>query len=307
MTPTAQRVLLFHRDFHGLTGGHLKVRHYFGHAGHSRRFQPRIYFTPESLRGGVNPWTGISPPPLEFWRPAEVGALFVAGLDWDAVPDPAPVPVINLIQGVRHADEGDPRRAFLARPAVRICVSDEVASAIKSTEIVNGPVHVIPNGIDLGELPSSASPRDTAVLIAGMKNPPFAKAVRECLRLEGIHAECLVDPLSRGEFLERLSRSVIVVTLPLEREGFFLPALEAMAVGAVVVCPDCIGNRGFCRDRETAFRPRYTVEDVVAAAIAAATQAPSEAAAMRAAAIAESTKHGLEAERLAFLRILDAV
>ena len=305
-TPT-QRVLLFHRDFHGLTGGHLKVRHYFGHAGHSRRFQPRIYFTPESLRGGVNPWNGISPPPLECWRPAEAGALFVAGLDWDAVPDPAPVPVINLIQGVRHADEGDPRRAFLARPAVRICVSDEVASAIKSTEIVNGPVHVIPNGIDLGELPSSASPRDTAVLIAGMKNPPFAKAVQDRLRLDGIHAECLVDPLPRGEFLERLARSVVAVTLPLEREGFFLPALEAMAVGAVVVCPDCVGNRGFCRDRETSFRPRYTVDDVVAAAIVAATQAPSDAAAMRAAAIAESKKHGLEAERLAFLRILDAV
>jgi hypothetical protein len=44
-----------------------------------------------------------------------------------------------------------------------------------------------------------------------------------------------------------------------------------------------------------------------AAAIAAATQAPSDAAAMRAAAIAESKKHDLEAERLAFLRILDAV
>ena len=307
MHPAADRILLFHRDYHGLTGGHLKVRHYYSHAEHSARFRPRIFFTPGSVRGPENPWHGIAPPPLTSWRPSEAAALFIAGLDWEAVPDPSPVPVINLIQGVRHADEGDPRRAFLARPAVRICVSHEVATAIKSTEIVNGPVHVIPNGIDLGDLPSSALPRDTAVLIAGMKNPPFAKAVQDRLRLEGIHAECLVDPLSRGEFLERLSRSAVAVTLPLEREGFFLPALEAMAVGAVVVCPDCVGNRGFCRDRETAFRPRYTVDDVVAAAIAAATQAPSDAATMRAAAIAESKKHGLEAERLAFLRILDAV
>ena len=133
MHPAADRILLFHRDYHRLTGGHLKVRHYYSHAEHSARFRPRIFFTPGSVRGPENPWHGIAPPPLTSWRPSEAAALFIAGLDWEAVPDPSPMPVINLIQGVRHADEGDPRRAFLARPAVRICVSDEVAAAIKST------------------------------------------------------------------------------------------------------------------------------------------------------------------------------
>jgi hypothetical protein len=37
------------------------------------------------------------------------------------------------------------------------------------------------------------------------------------------------------------------------------------------------------------------------------TQSPGDAATMRAAAVAETRKHGLAAERLAFLRILDAV
>ena len=99
----------------------------------------------------------------------------------------------------------------------------------------------------------------------------------------------------------------MAVTLPNHEEGFYLPALEAMAAGAIVVCPDCTGNRGFCRDLETAFRPRYALDDVVAACLAAVTQAPGDAATMRAAAAAETRNHGLAAERLAFLRILDAV
>ena len=307
MNPTADRVLLFHRDYQGLSGGHLKVWHYFSHAGRSRRFQPRIYFTPQSLQGAGNPWHGISPPPLADWRPQDAAVLFVAGLDWEALPDPAPAPVINLIQGVRHGDAGDPRRPFLTRPAIRICVSDEVAAAIAATGLVNGPVHVIPNGIDLGDLPPTTRPRDIPVLIAGMKNPAFARTVQDRLRLAGIEAECLVDPLPRAAFLERLARAAVAITIPVEREGFFLPALEAMAVGAVVVCPDCVGNRGFCRDRDTAFRPAYTLDDVMAAAIEAVRQPPQAAEAMRAAAAHEVRHHGLEAERLAFLRILDAV
>jgi glycosyltransferase involved in cell wall biosynthesis len=304
---TTHQVLLFHRDFGGLTGGHLKVWHYFGHACHSRRFRPRIYFTPRSLHGPGNPWHGVQPPPLAAWRPTEAAVLFVAGLDWDAVPDPAPAPIINLIQGVQHSAQGNRRRAFLTRPAIRICVSGEVAAAITSTGMVNGPVHVIPNGIDFDALPLSASPRDLGVLIAGRKNPPFARALHQELRRAGIVAECLVDPLPRDEFLGCLARSAVAVTLPKSDEGFFLPALEAMAIGAVVVCPDCVGNRSFCRDRETAFRPPYAFADVLAATLAAVRQEPQASQAMRDAATREARRHSLEAERSAFLRILDAV
>lgn len=299
-------MLLFRRDFRGLSGGHLKVRHYFAHAEHSVRFRPRIFFSPESLRGPENPWHGIAPPALDVWRPEEAAALFVAGLDWQAVPMPCRVPVVNLIQGVRHAHTKDPRRAFLRRPAVRICVSAEVAEAITATGEVNGPVHVIPNGIDLESIPT-APMRDIGVLIAGMKNPAFAAAVAERLAAAGVAADVMVDRLPRPAFLARLSRARVVVTLPLEVEGFFLPALEAMAAGAVVVCPDCTGNRGFCRDRITGFRPGYTLGEVSAATLAAIRLAPDEDAALRAAAVAEAKSHRLDAERAAFLHILDAV
>ena len=306
MHATDGRVLLFHRDYLGLTGGHLKVWHYFSHAGHSTRFQPRIFFTPGSIRGPENPWHGIVPPPLTSWRPAEAAALFVAGLDWEAVPDPPPVPVINLIQHVRHSFPGDARRPFLARRAMRICVSQEVADAIAATGAVNGPIHVIANGIDLENIPSAAV-RDIDVLVAGLKNPPFAAAVAARLAERGVAVEVVDTMLPRQAFLDRLSRARVAVTLPNHTEGFYLPALEAMAAGAIVVCPDCIGNRGFCRDQETAFLPHYALDDVVAASIAAVTQAPGDAIAMRAAAAEEARKHGLAAERTAFLRILDAL
>jgi len=305
--PATTGMLLFRRDFQGLTGGHLKVWHYYRHAFESHRFAPRVFLTPGSVRGPANPWCDDARPPLDTWDPAAASALFVAGLDWIDVPDPCPVPVINLVQGVRHAVANDPRRPFLGRPAIRICVSGEVADAIRGTGEVNGPVHVIPNGLDRGDLPVVSGERDLDVVVAGIKNPALARNVAHELAADGLRVECLLDPLPRGEFLARLGRAKVAVTLPLDREGFYLPALEAMALGCLVVCPDCVGNRGFCRDGETAFRPAATVDGIVAAVRAAIAVGGAAGEAMRAAAVAEVERHGLDRERRAFLEILDGV
>jgi len=185
-------------------------------------------------------------------------------------------------------------------------VSKEVADAIAGTGAVNGPIHVIPNGIDLENIPLTAE-KDIHVLLAGLKNPPFAAAVASRLAATGMAVDVTDSMLPRPAFLDLISRARVAVMLPHHEEGFYLPALEAMAAGAIVVCPDCTGNRGFCRNKETAFRPRYTVDDVVAATIAAMTQSPRDAAAMRTAGVAESQKHGLASERSAFLEILEAM
>jgi len=301
------RTILFRRDFQGLTGGHLKVWDYFCHARHSVRFDPRIFLTPESVRDHGNPWCGIVPPPLAAWRPDSADVLFLAGLDWEAVPVPAPAPVLNLVQGLRHADPHDPRHRFLSRPAIRICVSDEVAAAIRSTGRVDGPIHVIPNGIDTSMFPERPATRDIPLLIAGHKNPAFAAAVAMRLAEAGIAAECLTHPCDRTTFLGLLGRAQVALVVPFDREGFFLPAIEAMAMGAVVVCPDCVGNRGFCRDGETCFRPDYTLDEVVGAAIAATGLDAAAGGRMRAAAEAEVSRHGLAVERTAFLSILDGL
>jgi GT2 family glycosyltransferase len=48
-------------------------------------------------------------------------------------------------------------------------------------------------------------------------------------------------------------------------EGFCLPALEAMATGAAVVCTDAHGNRDFCEDGVNCLMPAGRVEEVSAA------------------------------------------
>jgi hypothetical protein len=307
MAPSLERVLLFRRDFRRFTGGELKVRHYFAHAESSTRFRPRIHLAPGAAPESAELWRGTSAPPLAEFRPEAAAALFLAGLDWSAVPDPAPVPVVNLIQGMVHADPGTARWSYLSRPATRLCVSGEVAEAILATGRVAGPVHVIPAGTDLADMPPAKSGRDLPVVIAGVKNPRFARALHDRLTAAGVIAECLVEWMPRPAYLERIARAGVAVTLPSDREGFFLPAIEAMALRAITVCPDCIGNRGFCRDGETAFRTPYEFEAVVAATRAALALDPARADAMRAAAEAEARRHSLEAERSAFLRILDSL
>ena len=297
-------ILLFRRDFKGLTGGHLKVWHYYNHAERSKCFIPRVYLTPESTQAEENPWRGVEPAPLRAWQPAKASALFLAGLDWEAVPKTSTVPVINLIQGFGHCLEDDPRRQYLDRAAIRICVSQEVADGITATGMVNGPVHVIPNGIDLYNIPS-AKQRDVEALIVGFKQPIFAKALALQLKTQGVVTTLLTQRIPRDKFLHWLSRSRVVITLPHVHEGFFLPALEAMAAGAIVICPDCIGNRQFCRDGETCFRPVYDIEAVKQAALKALSLSPDATETMRHLSSLEASKYSLEREQSAFLGILD--
>jgi glycosyltransferase involved in cell wall biosynthesis len=53
--------------------------------------------------------------------------------------------------------------------------------------------------------------------------------------------------------------------LPHKTEGFYLPALEAMYLKTLLICPDCIGNRSFCIDAVTCFAPNYITDDIILA------------------------------------------
>ncbi len=306
MDTTGRAPLLFHRDFRRLTGGHLKVWHYYRHAGGSRRYQPQVYLTPHSLRGPENPFDGGDQIPLAEWRPESAATLFVAGLDWLAVPADYPGRIVNLVQGVRHGMREDPRREFLRRRAVRICVSREVSDAIGATALVNGPAFTIPNGLDPIGMPAVRPwPRPVPLLIVGWKDAVLAADVADRLRAQGASPHLLCERLPREEFLGRLAASEVVVFLPLAAEGCFLPALEAFGLGCLVVCPDCVGNRSFCRDGDTCLHPPREPGPIAAAALAALAFPVPRRERMVAAATREAAGLGLEGERRAFLEILD--
>jgi hypothetical protein len=318
--------VLFYRHFTHFTGGHLKVWDYFNHVRHSGTHRAHIRFTPESRWDESNPWWSLRDE-LDSWRSITPDVLFLEGTDWDVIDAGAraccPYPVLNLIQGVRHADPAHRRYAYLEHKAVRICVSEEVKQAILATERVRGPVFTIPIGLDLPELSSPRAPRHD-VVIAGLKNRDMAEPLRERIlalmagKDSGLGAgqhighetpriEVLTGRLPRETFLEQLQYARVAVFLPQASEGFFLPALEAMALGTLVVCPDVVGNRSFCLAGQNCFRPDYTLQAIARATAEALMLAPEERAAMLATARETARRFGIERERAEFLGILERV
>lgn len=298
------RTLAFYRDFKGFTGGHLKVWDYFLHTHQSRAFRPTIYFTSTSRMDASNPWVAAGTKTETDWEPAKADALFLGGMDWLAVPDNCNVKVINLVQHVRHGDSADARYQFLSRRAIRICLSKEVELAILATGKVNGPVVTIPPGLDLGGLPEPSRERDIPLLIAGLKQPTLAKQLSEILAAKGVANTCLTSALPRHEFLGLLGRASVTLFLPHEEEGFYLPALEGFAMGTLVVCPDCVGNREFCNSETNCLMPTYTTEELLVACTAAVGAGPGFKNGLRESARVCAQRHGLEQERERYLKTL---
>lgn len=319
MAPQTARTIWFYRRFVRLSGGHLKHAHYFRHVADLPGFERRIVFQggsrdPADVRRREEIWSVDAETAATRWAPRHRDILFVGGLDWRYLLgsgfDKLPVPRINLIQHVRHAHEDSELRSFLSRRAIRICVSAEVAEAIVATGEVDGPVVAIPNGIDLP--PFNAAERDALpwparsgdVLIVGYKRPKLARKVARHLRGQGVACELSTDFLPRHEFLQLMGRSRVAVCLPDQEEGFYLPALEAMAAGCTVVTLDCVGNRGFCHDRQNCLVAQPTAARIAATVAAGVSMPRTVREEMHLRASDTVRAHSLDAERAGFHAIL---
>jgi glycosyltransferase involved in cell wall biosynthesis len=234
--------------------------------------------------------------------------LFVAGRDWQRLLGlgllDRDIPIINLIQHVRHADEWSIQSQYLSSKAIRICVSPEVEEAVIAAG-ARGPTAVIPNGVDVPQIAASElDERPVDLLIAGLKQPVLAARIAEALASPDLAMETLTDHVDQTDFFNAMRRARVTLFLPNEEEGFYLPALEGMALGTVVVCPDCVGNRSFCLPGVNAFRPDYRFEDVVAAARTALALSDHERRRLLATARETASRHSLASEREAFGQIL---
>ncbi len=310
--------VLFHRAYYGFTGGHLKFWDYYNHVRGSGDHIPLISFSDDSVWDSTNPWLQERASVVPDWRAADADVLFLAGTDWLVLDgqqrDRPPCPVINFIQGVRHARPQDVRHQFLQHPAIRICASGEIASALKSLGTVRGPIFTIVYGLDTRSFPEPLpdSERPVDLLILGSKQPAMGERVSEYFMqqtrggapLAGRRIEAVNSTIPREAFLEKLSQARTTVFLPSWEEGFFLPALEGMALGSLIVCPDCVGNRTFCLPDENCLRPAFTEEAVVQATERAIHLSPDRRSALLANALAMARTHGMETERQSFLQIL---
>lgn len=257
------RRLLFRREFLEYTGGHGKVFDYFRHASAHPRWQAVVHLTDTSTRE-QNPWVDFPQQCVGNYVHHEADALFVAGMDWVAYPRDLPgKPVINLIQHVRHATPDHPLRQHLRRRAIRICVSQAVADAILATGDVHGPVQVIEAALDV-ERSEVAGKEAGHVVIDAIKQPELGRDVAGAL--QGSAAVSLIERrIPRSEYLRQLAEADIAILLPHSTEGFYLPALEAMALGCATIVPDCVGNRAYARDHVNALMPRLDRSAILSA------------------------------------------
>lgn len=304
------RTVLFFRKYRRFHGGHLKVWHYFNHTLAADGFDARVLFDVDSNWDSSNPWSDVRDRVVDSPADANAHAYFVAGRDWQRMEGlgllDRDVPIINFIQHTRHAGDWSIQSRYLTRKAIRICVSEEVAQAVQAAGS-RGRTIVIPNSIDVPVLEEERQPRPIDLLIAGLKQPEMAIQAAAALRKPGRRIEVLDDYVPRGEFLTKIRSAHNVLFLPNREEGFYLPALEGMALGALVICPDCTGNRGFMNGRNAMF-PSFDLPALVEAAETSLTMPESMRVEMLEEARATVARHEPEAERAAFgdvLRNLD--
>lgn len=299
--------MLFHRDFREYTGGHGKVWDYFKHA-LALGWDARVYLTPGSTRSPDNPWMTVPDCIETRWSPGTADILFLAGMDWHALPADVPhPPVVNLIQGLRHAvdDPALPLRTFLARPAWRICVSQAVADAVAATGEANGPLHTIPAG--LGLTPLERPPAAMAdVFIAAAKQPLLGAQIAGILEGAGYSVRLADRLVGRTTFLDAMAGATVTVLLPYESEGFFLPGLEAMALGTAVVMSRCGGSAAYADHGINCILAPRDPQALAAAAVDLLVD-PTARAQLVEAGKATVERHGLEAERAAFRDVLSSV
>ena len=309
-----RQTILFFRNYVRFSGGHLKVWDYFNHVNYTEGHISRIIFSSNSSWDPTNPWLPIKDFALGPEDDISADQLFVAGMDWEVFSPllsryDSVTPVINLIQHVRHADRNLPLYKFLSSRAIRICVSQEVADAIIATKRVNGPVFVIPNGLALNTLPKKRerSSKSIEMLIAATKMPKLGRNLSRFLLKYNIHTHLVDTLIPRDQFLDLINRSRIAVFLPNLSEGFYLPALEAMALGTLVICPDCVGNRTFCIPQFNCFRPDYTWAELIDTIDLAIHLRPPTIEQMLLNAAETALEYDIVRERRNFIDILDKV
>jgi Glycosyl transferases group 1 len=306
-------LVLFRRKFMRMQGGHLKVFHYYEHVRSSSRFEARIRFTSDTVWDASNPWIGLDETERELVTDELPAAdvMFLGSEDWEALTpeqrDVPPCPIVNLIQYMPRAWLTGRMNKFLGQPAVRICVTSEIQEELQSTNAVRGPILTVPIGVDLERLPPPRPPeqRDLDCVVLALKHPRAGQKVAERLSAAGHSVWLVAGPVLRGDLLDAMARARVTVHLPSTFEGAYLPALESMALGAAVVCPDCVGNRSFCRDGDTCLMPKYRVRPLVEATRSLLSASPAELEPMLARGREQSSRHTLAAERERFLEILE--
>lgn len=257
--------------------------------------------------------------------PEEVGVTSddIAFISWpsqypDAAERLAPdVPherIVHLVQNVRHADPhwlGGLGRRLLSRPLSRIFTNHLVEEACAPLVHPTSLRTTIPLGHDVEFFRterSGALGRPIRVAYPTWKSAVGRRVERSLAGDDRFEFESIEGIVAWPDLRAAYHRADVVLGCPIPQEGVYLPGVEAMAAGALLVIPDAGGNMAYCRFDENCIGA--TLEDeasYVAALQRIAAMGEDEVASFRAAGHETADTHSLEREAEAFGEFLGRV
>jgi hypothetical protein len=316
MTPTFRPV-----------GGVVKVFDYVNHA-RSLGYEP-VIACPEPYKPGlplfeIPRFSGISPDNGVKFTDLEkvtVGPHDLAFLSWPThyeIVEPRlsrwtrHEQVIFIVQNVRWANPsftGGYALRLLSRPMARIMTNDVVLEAVKP--------YLNPSSMSEVILLGNESSFFAKERMGGFGNPvrvgyttwksavgdDVARMLADDPRFE---FRAIRDPVGWRELRELYHWSDVFLATPLVEEGFYMPGLEAMAAGAVVISSDAGGNRAYCRFGENCIEVGFEDAGGYVEALKSLREGPAEEVErLRRGGYATVGLHTLEPERERFGEFMD--
>jgi len=248
-------------------GGVVKLFDYVNHAislGYEpviacpERYKPGLLLFENERFSGISPENGVRFIRLEQ---VSVGPYDLAFLSW---PTHYPLleprisrwsrheQVIQIVQNVRWAnptfERGHAVRS-LSRPMARILTNDVVLQACQPYLNPSSMTEVIDLGhnaefFSKNRTGSLGSP--TKVGYTTWKSDVGDRVVAKLSGSEEFEFRAVREPVGWSELRELYHWADVFLATPMAEEGFYLPGLEAMAAGAIVVTSDAGGNLAYC-------------------------------------------------------------
>ena len=223
----------------------------------------------------------------------------------------SPERIIHIVQNVRHANpswrRGYPLR-LLTRPAARISVNGVVGDVIQKWLDPRGFHEVIPIGHDVdyfSRIRSEPIGQPIKVAYATWKSD-LGDRVRA--QLDGdrrFEFKAITEVVEWGPLRELYHWADVFLASPGPEEGPYLPCVEAMSAGCLVITPDAGGNMEYCVPDENCLLVGYESEDQYVEALRSIEKMdPVEVDAFRDAGYRTTPAFSLTAERAGFQSFL---
>lgn len=222
--------------------------------------------------------------------------------------------LIHIVQNTRHANpafaDGWGVRA-LTRPMTRIVINDQVRDAITPFLNPRSLTEVIPLGHRAEHFSvdrASGLPEPLTVGYTTWKSTVGDRVAERFRDDPGIRFRAIREPADWDELRALYAESDVFLCTPGPQEGFYLPGLEAMAAGCVVLTPDAGGNLAYAFFGENCLEVPFEDADGYAARIREVRALPDEEVTrLRQAGRERVVAHALAAEGERFGALLDRI